>query len=126
MSMDHEIVLSVTYGIGATARTFVPRHALDGCTVKEAIETAVKAPQAPGSPEERTILMIAEALRKGRQLDIEVSSGSSGGVGIPVALEEPFDARLHPAGQSDNAERTAMEQEINYSLTEPFRGGAWR
>jgi hypothetical protein len=126
MGMDCEIVVSVTYGLGATVSILVPRHALKGCTVREAIESAIKVPQAPGSPEERTAVMIGEALRSARHLDIELSSGSSGGAGTPVALHDALDLTLSGGNQSDSTERTAMEQELKFSLSEPYRGGGAR
>ncbi len=126
MSMENEIVLNVMYGLGATATTLVSRQVLAGCTVREAIEIALKAPQAPGSPEQRAALVIAEALRSGRPLDVEVGYGPSEGVGKPVALDDVVDRVLSGGDRSDHTEDTTLEEELTVSLTEPYRGGARR
>jgi hypothetical protein len=123
MDKDREMTLSIRYGLVPVLRTILPWRALVACTVREAIEAAIKAPQAPGSPEERTAAIVAEALRTGRQLDIELSAGSGGGRGTPVALDDAFDLTLAGVSRSDGTERTAMEQEVTVSLSEPWRGG---
>jgi hypothetical protein len=126
MNDANEIMISVTYGLGATARALVAREALKGWTVREVIEAAIKAPRAPGSPEERAAVVLAEALRSRRPLDAELSLGPSEGMGQPVALDEAIERVLSQGGRSGHTERLGMEQELRVSLSEPYRGGGRR
>lgn len=123
MSDANEIMLYVTYGLGAKVSTAVSRQDLAGCSVRDAIEAAIKSPRAPG-PEERAALVIVEALRSKRALDVEVSFGPSEGVGRPVALDDRVDRLLAEEHRSEDTQGTAMEQELHFALTEPYRGGA--
>jgi hypothetical protein len=114
------IDIVVTYGIGASCRARFDMVKLEGKSAREIIEEVVHCPRPPGD-EARTAKVLAEVLREGRPLDVELVNGPSdgGADGRPITLDHV----LVPRG--DTTSRTLHDRECTtLQVSESFRGGS--
>lgn len=108
----------VVYGMGAPCDAVLPRQKVESSSVRELIDEIVSSRQ-PSEPARRTASVLAEAMRSGRVLNVEVVRGADGdrAIGQPVSLHDV----VLPKGQSP----ANIPEEVTIRASEPWVGGGF-
>lgn len=88
MKAQNDVLVRVPYGIGAAVTGRLPMGLLAGVPAREVIQRVIATPQDT-DPARRTARVLADVLRTGRRIDVEVSaSADDSAIGEPIRLED--------------------------------------
>jgi hypothetical protein len=112
------IEVHVVYGIGASFQARFDIEKIVGWSARKIIQDAIDRPRPPGSAD-RTAKVLDDALREGRELDVELVEGPSDSKagGKPITMEHVV------VPQGDATARTLQSDTVTIQVSESYKGG---
>ncbi len=114
---EEQVDTKLHYGMGAVCEASLPESKVRNMTARNVIMAVTNSPQS-SEPARRTARVVTEAIRSGRDMDVEVYEGAKSDEvsGRPVELGDV----VIP---DRNGEKTLETDRLTLQVSEPYVGG---